>query len=50
MKDFRQLKVSERAHHLVLNIYDVTVTFPKDELYGLTNQMRRASVSIPILC
>jgi four helix bundle protein len=46
MKDFRQLKVWERAHNLTLQIYRVTRTFPKEELYGLTSQMRRAGSSI----
>lgn len=47
MKDFRQLKVWEKAHHLALEVYKATATFPKEELYGLTSQLRRASVSIP---
>ena len=34
------------AHGLVLMIYKITKNFPKDEIYGLTNQLRRASVSI----
>jgi four helix bundle protein len=47
MKDFRQLKVWEKAHHLALEVYKATTTFPKEELYGLMSQLRRASVSIP---
>jgi four helix bundle protein len=47
LKDFRDLKVWEKAHNLALSIYRVTRAFPKDELYGLTSQIRRASVSIP---
>ena|SRR5437867_6009662 len=47
MKDFRQLKVWDRAHQLTLAIYQVTATFPRDETYGLTSQMRRAASSIP---
>lgn len=47
MKDFRQLKVWEKAHQLALAIYKATVNFPKEELYGLTSQIRRASLSIP---
>ena len=47
MKDFRQLKVWERAHQLVLAIYKATANFPKEELYGLTSQVRRAGLSIP---
>ena len=46
MKDFRNLKVWEKAHTLSLSIYRCTRTFPKDEVYGLTSQMRRASTSI----
>jgi len=47
MKDFRQLKVWERAHQLTLAVYRVTTTFPRDETYGLSSQMRRAASSIP---
>jgi four helix bundle protein len=47
MKDFRQLKVWQKAHQLTLAIYQVTGSFPRDEIYGLTSQMRRAAASIP---
>src|SRR4026208_1702231 len=47
MKDFRQLKVWEKAHQLALAIYKATKEFPKEELYGLTSQIRRSSMSIP---
>jgi four helix bundle protein len=47
MKDFRQLKVWEKAHRLALAIYKASAMFPKEELYGLTSQIRRASMSIP---
>jgi four helix bundle protein len=47
MKDFRDLKVWKKSHLLTLAIYKITVSFPKEELYGLTNQMRRSSSSIP---
>ena len=47
MKDFRQLKVWEKAHQVALAIYKATKEFPKEELYGLTSQIRRASMSIP---
>lgn len=47
MKDFRTLKVWEKAHRLTLRIYKVTKAFPKNERYGLVSQIRRASVSIP---
>ena len=47
MRDFRKIQVWEKAHRFALQIYKVTSAFPKDELYGLTSQMRRASASIP---
>lgn len=47
MKDFKKLKVWEKAHQLTLKIYKVTEQYPREELYGLTSQIRRASVSIP---
>jgi four helix bundle protein len=47
MKDFRQLKVWEKAHQLALEVYNATKGFPKEELYGLTSQIRRSSMSIP---
>ncbi|MGA3287167.1 MAG: four helix bundle protein [Bacteroidota bacterium] len=47
MKDFRNLEVWDRAHKLALEAYKVTRHFPKEELYGLTNQIRRSSSSIP---
>lgn len=47
MRDLRELKVWARAHGLALAIYRVTAAFPKEELYGLTSQIRRACASIP---
>jgi four helix bundle protein len=47
MKGFRDLKVWEKAHALTLAVYRVTRTFPKEELYGLTSQIRRSCSSIP---
>ena len=47
MKDFRKLNVWERSHNLTLHVYSATKTFPKEELFGLTSQLRRASSSIP---
>ena len=47
MKDFRKLKVWERAHQLVLSVYHTTTSFPRDETYGLTAQIRRSASSIP---
>ena len=47
MRDFRGLKVWEKSHRLTLKVYKVTHSFPRDELYGLTSQVRRAAASIP---
>ena len=47
MRDFHTLKVWERAHLLTLTVYKLTRGLPREELYGLTSQMRRASASIP---
>ena len=46
MQDFRELKVWQKAHELALGVYRATVEFPREEIYGLTSQVRRASVSI----
>jgi four helix bundle protein len=45
-QDARDLIVWQRAIQLTVGIYTLTRSFPKDELYGLTSQMRRASVSV----
>ena len=47
MKDFHELKVWQKAHQLTLAVYQVTATFPREERYGLTSQLRRCSSSIP---
>ncbi|MBI5417518.1 four helix bundle protein [Candidatus Poribacteria bacterium] len=47
MKNFRELKVWEKSHKLVLAIYNATKKFSLEERYGLTSQFRRAAVSIP---
>lgn len=47
MGDYRKLQVWERAHRLTLEVYDATRTFPKEEAYGLTSQIRRAASSVP---
>jgi len=46
IKSFTDLKAWQEAHRLVLEIYEATCKFPKDEIFGLTNQMRRCSVLI----
>ena len=46
MKDFKDLKVWEKAHVLTLHVYEETRSFPKEERYGLTSQLRRAAASV----
>ena len=45
MRDFKKIKAYQLADNLVLAIYEATKAFPKEELYGLTSQIRRAAVS-----
>ncbi len=47
MRDYRTLQVWQRSHQLTLSIYVVSRRFPKEELFGLISQIRRASYSIP---
>jgi len=46
-RTFRELIVWQKAHQFVLDIYKLAKAFPRDELYGLTSQLKRAAVSIP---
>jgi four helix bundle protein len=46
MRDFKGLRAWQKAHELVIAVYRSTGAFPRDELYGLTSQVRRGSVSI----
>ncbi|MCX6808422.1 MAG: four helix bundle protein [Candidatus Berkelbacteria bacterium] len=46
IQSFRDLKAWQEGHRLVLLTYKLTKLFPKEELFGITNQMRRAVVSI----
>lgn len=46
MQDFKQLHVWQNAHQLTLEVYKATKVFPRDEIYGLTSQMRRCTVSV----
>jgi four helix bundle protein len=46
VKDFRDLHVWQKAHHLTLAVYRLTASFPREELYGLTTQLRRSASSI----
>jgi four helix bundle protein len=46
MQDFRQLAVWQKAHRLTLAVYRATRPFPKEELFGITSQLRRAAAAI----
>lgn len=48
MHNYKELKVWQKAMGFVVAIYTLTKKFPKDELFGLTSQLRRAAVSIPL--
>lgn len=47
VKDFQDLKVWQKSHPLALAVYQITAAFPREELYGLTSQLRQCSSSIP---
>jgi len=47
MQNFRNIEVWKKAHDIVKSVYKATVSFPASELYGITSQIRRASISIP---
>jgi four helix bundle protein len=47
MRDFHLLNVWQKSHQLTLAVYQVTAAFPREELYGLTSQIRRCCASIP---
>ncbi|MEJ5259731.1 MAG: four helix bundle protein [Anaerohalosphaeraceae bacterium] len=47
MKDYRKIHAWHRSHKLVLQVYELTETFPAKEMYGLCSQLRRSAVSIP---
>lgn len=48
MRNYQKFSVWEKSHQLTLDVYKLTPSFPKDELFGLTSQMKRASSSIPM--
>ncbi len=48
MKSVKELDVFKLAHEMALDIYKITKTFPEDEKFGLTSQMRRAAYSVPM--
>ena len=47
LKNFKELKVWQKAYQLCLDIYRVSKNFPNEEKFGLTSQIRRAAVSVP---
>lgn len=47
MRDFRNLQVWDKGHRLTLDVYQATRSFPREELYSLTTQIRRSAASIP---
>jgi len=47
LKNYKDLKVWQKSDELCLAIYRITATFPKEERYGLTSQIRGSVVSIP---
>jgi len=46
VKNYKELLVWQKAHQMTLDIYNATGSFPKEELYGLTSQLRRSAASI----
>lgn len=47
IKSFKELRIWQKGIEIIKNVYSVTQSFPKEEQYGLTSQMRRAAVSVP---
>lgn len=47
MRDYKKMNVWEKSYTFGIHIYSITKLFPKEELYGLTSQLRRAAISIP---
>jgi four helix bundle protein len=47
LKNYKELKVWQKAYQLCLITYKITGRFPKEEIYGLTSQLRRSAVSVP---
>ena len=46
MRNYRDLQVWSKAHHLTLELYRISRQFPREEIYGMTAQIRRAAVSV----
>ena len=47
MRDFKKYDIWQLSHELTLEVYKITSTFPKEELFGISSQLRRATSSIP---
>ncbi len=47
MRSYKNIKAWQLADRLAIKVYEASKSFPKDEIYGLTSQMRRAAVSVP---
>ncbi|WP_396182380.1 four helix bundle protein [Flavobacterium sp.] len=47
MKNFKNYEIWDLSHQFTLDIYQLTSTYPKEEIYGIMSQIRRASASIP---
>ena len=47
LSNFKELKVWQKSYALCLKVYKMTNSFPREEVYGLTSQIRRAAVSVP---
>jgi four helix bundle protein len=47
LKNYKELKVWQKSYQSCLEVYKITKGFPKEEVYGLTSQIRRAAVSVP---
>jgi len=46
--EWNNLEVWKKSHNLVLKVYELTNVFPKEEIYGITSQIRRAAYSVPV--
>ena len=47
LKNYKELKVWQRSYQLCIDVYKITKSFPQEEKYGLTSQMRRSALSVP---
>ena len=48
MGSFRELKVWQKAHSLTLEVYEISKSFPREEMFGITSQLRRAVISVEL--